>query len=111
MNNKTTTDIAYSFEDSSDDEEETAIITNIDEFCTINELQNPSKNVTNKLPPFPQHRVQPKKIPEPYKISSPIQNITNPHMNLYSLLLNGENNPVKKSKKIIKKKLKMKKIL
>ena len=109
MNNKTTTDIAYSFEDSSDDEEETAIITNIDEFCTINELQNSSKNVTNKLPPFPQHRVQPKKIPEPYKISSPIQNITNPHMNLYSLLLNGENNPVKKSKKIIKKKLKMKK--
>ena len=110
MNNKTSTDITYSFEDSDSDQEETAIITNIDEFCAVNELQpNSSKNITNKLPQFQQHRIQPKKIPEPYKISSPIKNISNPHMNLYSLLLNGENNPVKKSKKILKKKLKIKK--
>ena len=96
-----------SSEDLSD--KEAAIITNIDEFCTINELQpnNTNKNNVKKNNNIIS-KTQQRKINEPFKISTPIPNISNDNMNFYSLLLNGENNP-KKAKKNSKKKLKYKK--
>ena len=114
MNNKTNIDIDYSDEDISD-KEETGIITNIDEFCTINELQlNPSNNPTNnKISQLQHHRAQSKKIREPFKFSSPIQVINTPnmnHMNLFSFLLNNDNTDGK-YKKVSKKKIKVKKKL
>ena len=109
MQNKTNIDIDYSDEDISD-KEETGIITNIDEFCTINELQsNPKNNPTNnKISQLQHHRAQTKKIGEPFKISSPMQVINTPHMNLFSFLLNNDNNN-DKYKKVSKKKIKVKK--
>ena len=108
MHNNTNVDIAYPDEDNSD-KEETAIITNIDEFCTINELQpNPSNNPPNKISQQQHQRTQTKKLEEPYKISSPMQAMNTPQMNLYSFLLNNDNNTVK-NKKISRKKLKMNK--
>ena len=109
MQNKTNIDIDYSDEDISD-KDETGIITNIDEFCTINELQsNPKNNPTNnKISQLQHHRAQTKKIGEPFKISSPMQVINTPHMNLFSFLLNNDNNN-DKYKKVSKKKIKVKK--
>ena len=109
MHNKTNVEIDYLDEDISD-KEETAIITNIDEFCTINELQpNPSNNpTTTKITQLQYHRPPKTKIEEPFKISSPKKAINTPQMNLYSFLLNNDNN-TGKYKKISKKKLKMKK--
>ena len=108
MHNNTNVDIAYPDEDNSD-KEETAIITNIDEFCTINELQpNPSNNPPNKISQQQHQLTQTKKLEEPYKISSPMQAMNTPQMNLYSFLLNNDNNTVK-NKKISRKKLKMNK--
>ena len=109
MQNKTNIDIDYSDEDISD-KDETGIITNIDEFCTINELQsNPKNNPTNnKISQLQHHRAQTKKIGEPFKISSPMQVINTPHMNLFSFLLNNDNNN-DKYKKASKKKIKVKK--
>ena len=110
--NKTNVEISYSDEDLSDQEE--AVITNIDEFCTINELQiNTPKEVNNnniklnKITKIKTNKAESLKINEPFKISTPIQNMSNDNMNLYSLLINGDNNTVKK--KTIRKKLKMKK--
>ena len=108
MQNNTNVDLAYPDEDNSD-KEETAIITNIDEFCTINELQpNPSNNPPNKISQQQHQLTQTKKLEEPYKISSPMQAMNTPQMNLYSFLLNNDNNKVK-NKKISRKKLKMNK--
>ena len=108
MQNNTNVDLAYPDEDNSD-KEETAIITNIDEFCTINELQpNPSNNPPNKISQQQHQQTQTKKLEEPYKISSPMQAMNTPQMNLYSFLLNNDNNKVK-NKKISRKKLKMNK--
>ena len=108
MHNNTNVDIAYPDEDNSD-KEETAIITNIDDFCTINELQpNPPNNPPNKISQQQHQRTQTKKLEEPYKISSPMQAMNTPQMNLYSFLLNNDNNTVK-NKKISRKKLKMNK--
>ena len=108
MQNNTNVDIAYPDEDNSD-KEETAIITNIDEFCTINELQpNPLNNPPNKISQQQHQLTQTKKLEEPYKISSPMQAMNTPQMNLYSFLLNNDNNTVK-NKKISRKKLKMNK--
>ena len=108
MQNNTNVDLAYPDEDNSD-KEETAIITNIDEFCTINELQpNPSNNPPNKISQQQHQQTQTKKLEEPYKISSPMQAMNTPQMNLYSFLLNNDNNTVK-NKKISRKKLKMNK--
>ena len=110
--NKTNVEISYSDEDLSDQED--AVITNIDEFCTINELQiNTPKEVNNnniklnKITKIKTNKAESLKINEPFKISTPIQNMSNDNMNLYSLLINGDNNIVKK--KPIRKKLKMKK--
>ena len=115
MSTKPTGGNSNSNEDLSD-KEDNGIITNIDEFCTINELiQNPPKNnnIKNKniMPKLQLNNKAPQshqnKINEPFKISSPIQNINN-NNNLYNLLLNGENKPVK-NKKALTKKLKFKK--
>ena len=109
MHNKTNVDIDYSDEDNSD-KDETGIITNIDEFCTINELQSNPSNIptTNKISQLQHHRAQTKKIGEPFKISSPMQAINTPRMNLFSFLLEDDNNN-DKFKKVSKKKLKIKK--
>ena len=50
MHNRTNLGIDYSDEDISD-KDETGIITNNDEFCTINELQSnpPNNSKTNKI--------------------------------------------------------------
>lgn len=109
MHNRTNLDIDYSDEDISD-KDETGIITNNDEFCTINELQSnpPNNSKTNKISQLQHHRAVSKKIGEPFKISSPMQVMNTPHMNLFSLLLNNDNNN-DKYKKVSKKKMKMKK--
>ena len=109
MHNRTNLDIDYSDEDISD-KDETGIITNNDEFCTINELQSnpPNNSKTNKISQLQHHRAVSKKIGEPFRISSPMQVMNTPHMNLFSLLLNNDNNNGK-YKKVSKKKMKMKK--
>ena len=109
MHNRTNLDIDYSDEDISD-KDETGIITNNDEFCTINELQSnpPNNSKTNKISQLQHHRAVSKKIGEPFRISSPMQVMNTPHMNLFSLLLNNDNNN-DKYKKVSKKKMKMKK--
>ena len=109
MHNRTNLDIDYSDEDISD-KDETGIITNNDEFCTINELQSnpPNNSKTNKISQLQHHRAVSKKIGEPFRISSPMQVMNTPHMNLFSFLLNNDNNN-DKYKKVSKKKMKMKK--
>lgn len=117
-NNKTSIDLSYSDKDISD-KDDTEIITNIDEFCTINELQpNSSKNASNtnkisldnKIISKLHNKAQSRKINEPFKILPPIPNIANANndMNLYSLLINGDSNTVKNTKNL-NKKLRMKK--
>ena len=123
MQNKTNLDILSSSSEDLSDKDEAQIITNNDEFCAINELQpnlpknktevnNNQKKNNNIISKIHNEKMQPIKINEPYKISNPIQNITNTdNINLYSLLLNGDNStiPKKNSKKKLKYKKKSKK--
>ena len=114
MNNKPSESYTNSNEDLSD-KEDGGIITNIDEFCTVNELiQNSPKNNNNNniknnnlISKIQHNKTNAKIISEPFKISSPIQNIQN-NNNLYNLLLTGENKTAK-TKKVTHKKLKFKK--
>ena len=114
MNNKPSESNTNSNEDLSD-KEDGGIITNIDEFCTVNELiQNSPKNNNNNniknnnlISKIQHNKTNAKIISEPFKISSPIQNIQN-NNNLYNLLLTGENKTAK-TKKVTLKKLKFKK--
>ena len=101
--NKTDIDISNTEEDLSDSDE-SEIITNTDEFCIINELQSNQNKIQNNNKELKHNKIQTKKLEEPYKISSPIQNINTQSMSLYSLLLNGNNNNnTQKNKKMIKK--------
>ena len=116
MNNKPSESNTNSNEDLSD-KEDGEIITNIDEFCTVKELiQNSPKNNNNNnnniknnnlISKIQHNKTNAKIISEPFKISSPIQNIQN-NNNLYNLLLTGENKTAK-TKKVTLKKLKFKK--
>ena len=83
MNNKPSASNTNSNEDLSD-KEDGGIITNIDEFCTVNELiQNSPKNNNNNIKnnnlisKIQHNKTNAKIISEPFKISSPIQNIQN----------------------------------
>ena len=76
----------------------------IDFGCIINELQSNQNKIQNNNKELKHNKIQTKKLEEPYKISSPIQNINTQSMSLYSLLLNGNNNNnTQKNKKMIKK--------
>jgi hypothetical protein len=120
MQNKTNLDILSSSSEDLSDKEEAQIITNNDEFCAINDIQqnipknknevnNSLKNNNNIISKIHNDKIQQLKINEPYKISNPIQNMTNTdNINLYSLLLNGDNSTIPKNKNS-KKKLKYKK--
>ena len=120
MQNKTNLDILSSSSEDLSDKEEAQIITNNDEFCAINDIQpnipnnknevnNSLKKNNNIISKIHNDKIQQLKINEPYKISNPIQNMTNnDNINLYSLLLNGDNSTIPKNKNS-KKKLKYKK--
>ena len=108
MQNNTNINLTNSEEDLSD-KEETGIITNVDEFCSLNDLQISTSKSNITRPNIISHLTyqnQPKKLNEPYKISSPLENIDTHPMSLYALLLNGEGgyNTIQ-NKKTLKKKL------
>ena len=107
-NNNTDINIT-NFEEEISDKDEQIIITNNDEFCNTNDLQTSTSKNTKTTPNIISqitHQNPPKKLNEPYKISSPMGGFNTPRMNLYSLLINGdgESNTMK-NKKITKKKM------
>ena len=107
-NNNTDINIT-NFEEEISDKDEPIIITNNDEFCNTNDLQTSTSKNTKTTPNIINqitHQNPPKKLNEPYKISSPMGGFNTPRMNLYSLLINGdgESNTMK-NKKITKKKM------
>ena len=107
-NNNTDINIT-NFEEEISDKDEPIIITNNDEFCNTNDLQTSTSKNTKTTPNIISqitHQNPPKKLNEPYKISSPMGGFNTPRMNLYSLLINGdgESNTMK-NKKITKKKM------
>ena len=87
MQNKTNINISYS-EEEENEEDENPIITNNDEFGTVNDLPSKPNNKSicniNKLE---HHRAKSKKLNDEFKINTPITKLDTPHMNLYLLLL------------------------
>ena len=92
MQNKTSVNITY-FEEKENEEEESPIITNNDEFGTVNELLSKSNNKSscnlNKLE-CPVEK--PKSINETSKMNTPLTKLGRPHMNVYSIFLEGNDN-------------------
>ena len=110
MNNNTNINITYS-DDDENEEDESPIITNNDEFGTVNDLPQKTNNKSignnNKLE---HHRAKSKKLNENFKINTPKTKLAIPHMNLYSLLLQGDDNIIIDNKNKNKKgKIKQKK--
>ena len=110
MQNNTNINISYS-DDEEKEEDESPIITNNDEFGTFNDLRQNDTNKSiinfNKLE---HHRAKSKKINENFRINTPKTKLGIPHMNLYSLLLQDNDNLSLDNKNIIKKcKIKKKK--
>ena len=110
MQNNTNINISYS-DDEEKEEDESPIITNNDEFRTFNDLRQNDTNKSiinfNKLE---HHRAKSKKINENFRINTPKTKLGIPHMNLYSLLLQDNDNLSLDNKNIIKKcKIKKKK--
>ena len=110
MNNNTNINISYS-DDDEKEEDESPIINNNDEFGAVNDLPQKENNKSienvNKLE---HHRAKSKKLNENYKINTPKTKLPIPHMNLYSLLLHGDDNLYIDNKNKIKKcKIKQKK--
>ena len=110
MDNNTNINISYS-DDDEKEEDESPIITNNDEFGTVNDLPQKENNKSienvNKLE---HHRAKSKKLNENSKINIPKTKLPIPHMNLYSLLLHGDDNLYIDNKNKIKKcKIKQKK--
>ena len=97
-------------EDEENEEEESHIITNNDEFGIVNDLP---KKVINKsignISKLEHHRAKSKKINENFKITTPKTKYGIPHMNLYSLLFQGDDNLSLDNKNKIKKWKKQKK--
>jgi hypothetical protein len=84
--------ISCSDEEENEDESN-QIINNNDEFGTISELpQKPINKSICNINKIEHHRAKSKKINENYKINTPKTKFGIPHMNLYSLLLQGEDN-------------------
>ena len=92
MQNKTSVNITY-FEEKENEEEESPIITNNDEFGTVNELLSKSNNKSscnlNKLE-CPVEK--PKSINETSKMNTPLTKLGRPHMNVYAIFLEGNDN-------------------
>ena len=110
MQNQTNINISYS-EEEENEEDESPIITNNDEFGTVNDLPSKPNNKSicniNKLE---HHRAKSKKLNDEFKINTPIAKFGTPHMNLYSLLLQGDDNISLENKNKLKKwKIKQKK--
>ena len=110
MQNNTNLNISFS-EDEENEEDESPIITNIDEFGTINDLPQKSINKSiGNISKLEHHRAKSKKINENFKITTPKTKFGIPHMNLYSLLLQGDGNLSLDNKNKLKKcKIKQKK--
>ena len=110
MNNKTNINISYSNDDENE-EDESPIITNNDEFGTVNDLPQKTNNKSiENIDKLEHHRAKSKKLKENFKINTPKTKLPVPHMNLYSLLLNGDDNLCIDNKNKIKKcKIKQKK--
>ena len=92
MQNKTSVNITY-FEEKENEEEESPIITNNDEFGTVNELLSKPNNKSscnlNKL----ECPVEKQKTAnETSKINTPLTKLGRPHMNVYSIFLEGNDN-------------------
>ena len=92
MKNNSNMNITCSDEEENEDESN-QIINNNDEFGTISELpQKPINKSICNINKIEHHRAKSKKINENYKINTPKTKFGIPHMNLYSLLLQGEDN-------------------
>ena len=110
MQNNTNINITYSDEEENE-EDESPIINNNDEFGIVNEVPQKQNNKSicniNKLE---HHRAKSKKINDNFKINTPKTKLGIPHMNLYSLLLKEEDNISLDNKNKLKKcKIKQKK--
>ena len=110
MHNNTNINISYSEEEEIEDDE-SPIITNNDEFGTVNDLPKKvaNKSITN-INKLEHHRAKSKKINENFRINTPKTKFGIPHMNLYSLLLQDNDNLSLDNKNKLKKcKVKQKK--
>ena len=110
MQNKTNINISYS-EEEENEEEESPIITNNDEFGTVSDLPSkPNNKSICNINKHEHHRAKSKKLNDGFKINTPIAKFGTPHMNLYSLLLQGDDNISLENKNKLKKwKIKQKK--
>jgi hypothetical protein len=110
MQNKTNINISYS-EEEENEEDDNPIITNNDEFGTVNDLPSkPNNKSICNLNKLEHHRAKSKKLNDEFKINTPIAKFGTPHMNLYSLLLQGDDNISLENKNKLKKwKIKQKK--
>lgn len=104
MQNNTNINITYSDEEENEDDEN-PIINNNDEFGMINEpSQKPNNKSICNINKLEHHRAKSKKINENFKINTPKTKFGGiPHMNLYSLLLQGDDNLSQDNKNKIKK--------
>ena len=110
MQNNSNINTTYSAEEENE-EDESPIINNNDEFGIVNEFPQKQNNKSicniNKLE---HHRAKSKKINENFKINTPKTKFGIPHMNFYSLLLQGDDNLSLDNKNKLKKcKIKQKK--
>ena len=98
-------------EEEENEEDENPIITNNDEFGTVNDLPSkPNNKSICNINKHEHHRAKSKKLNDGFKINTPIAKFGTPHMNLYSLLLQGDDNISLENKNKIKKcKIKQKK--
>ena len=103
MQNISNINTTYSAEEEND-EDESPIINNNDEFVIVNEFPQKQNNKSicniNKLE---HHRAKSKKINENFKINTPKTKFGIPHMNFYSLLLQGDDNLSLDNKNKLKK--------
>ena len=92
MQNKTSVNITY-FEEKENEEEESPIITNNDEFGTVNELlSKPNNKSSCNLNKLECPVEKPKSINETSKINTPLTKLGRPHMNVYSIFIEGNDN-------------------
>ena len=91
MQNKTNININY--EEKENDDDDNPVINNNDEFGTVNDLiSKPNNKSIGNINKIEYHRAKSKNINDGFKINTPIAKLGTPHMNLYSLLLQGDEN-------------------
>ena len=92
MQNNTSANFTY-FEEKENEEEESPIITNNDEFGTVNELlSKPNNKSSCNLNKIECQVEKPESINETSKVNTPLTKLGRPHMNVYSILLEGNDN-------------------